>query len=219
MVNGNLLYHVQEFATYDPMVPHAFFSLYKAQTPRLTEFEDVFSPAITSTQAARLYGISYLLEPAGSPGPKGSVFDRKLGSEDLYRVPGAAAATLVALGHDGSLPGKYTNGAPVKVTHPNPSAWRMVTHGTTPSVLRLRLTNVPGWSATIDGKPVDVHPFAQTMQQVRVPPGRHVVDLEYWPKTFSLGIVLALVAALGLATLLILAWMRSRSPGGSSEGV
>ena len=27
------------------------------------EYEDIFSPAITTSQAARLYGISYLLEP------------------------------------------------------------------------------------------------------------------------------------------------------------
>ena len=70
MVNDNLLYKVQEFATYDPMTPHAYFSLYKARTSELSEFEDVFSPTITSTQAARLYGISYLLEPSGVPGPE-----------------------------------------------------------------------------------------------------------------------------------------------------
>ena len=97
MVNANLLYDVQEFAAYDPMTPHAYFSLYKTPTSVLAEYVDIFSPAITSTQAARLYGISYVLEPSGVPGPKGSVFDRRLGNEDLYRVPGAAAATLVAL--------------------------------------------------------------------------------------------------------------------------
>ena len=77
-------------------------------------------------------------------------------------------------------------------------AWKMVTTPD-PSVLRLRLTNVPGWRATIDGKPVDIDPFARIMLQVRVPPGRHVVELQYWPKTFSVGIVLALSPAFGLA--------------------
>jgi hypothetical protein len=217
MVNANLLYDVQEFATYDPLVPHAYFSLYKTQTSELSKYEDIFSPAVTSTQAARLYGISYLLEPSGVTGPKGSVFDRRLGTEDLYRVPGAAAATLVTLRQNGSSPGKYANGMAVKVAHPNPNAWRMVTHSTAQSVLRLRLSNVPGWRATIDGSPVDVRPFARTMLQVRVPPGRHVVELHYWPKTFSVGLILALCAALGLATLLILARIRSRSLGRPKE--
>ena len=213
MANANLLYDVQEFTAYDPLTPRAYFSLYKTPTSVLDEFVDIFSPAITSTQAARLYGISYVLEPSGVPGPKGSVFVRKLGDEDLYRVPGAAAATLVDLRPDGSLPGKYASGAPVKVTHPKPGTWRMVTNTTTPRVLRLRLTNVPGWRATIDGKPVDVSSFARIMLQVRVPPGRHVVELQYWPKTFSVGIILAFCAVFGLAVLLVLAWIRSRRVG------
>ena len=217
MVNDNLLYDVQEFATYDPMTPHAYFSLYNTQTSDLSEAEDVFSPTITSTQAARLYGIGYLLEPVGVPGPQGSVFDQRLGNEDLYRVPGAAAATLVALRQNGSFPGTYTIGAPVKVAHPSPNAWRMVTDSTTQSVLRLRLSRVPGWLATIDGKPVDVHPFARIMLQVRVPAGRHVVELHYWPTTFSVGIILALCAVLGLAILLILARIRSRRLVGSEK--
>ena len=177
MVNGNLLYNVQEFAVYDPLVPHSYFMLYGASTSVLSEYEDVFSPTITSTRAARLYGISFILEPRGVPGPTGSVFDRSLGGEDLYRVPGAAAATLVPLRADGSLPAMYDDGVPVTVAHPTPNGWRMVTHGDRGSVLRLRLTNVPGWRATIDGKQVDVDPFARTMLQVRVPPGRHVVEL------------------------------------------
>ena len=217
MVNANLLYNVHEFATYDPLTPHAYFSLYNAPTSELAEYEDVFSPTITSTQAARLYGISYLLEPFGVPGPRGSVFDRRLGSEDLYRVPGAAAATLVALKENGSFPDKYTNGSPVKVTHPSPNAWRTVTHSDTESVLRLRVSNVPGWHATIDGKPVGIFPFARIMLQVRVPPGRHVVELQYWPKTFSVGIIFALCALLGLAILPILSRIRSRRMVGSVE--
>ena len=186
-----MLYDVQEFATYDPLTPHSYFSLYNTQTSKLSEFEDVFSPTITATQAARLYGIGYLLEPSGVPGPKGTVFDRTLGNEDLYRVPGAAPATLVPLGRDGSLPGKYTNGVPAKVTHPSPNAWRVITHSTTQSVLRLRLTNVPGWHATIDGKPVDVHPFAHVMLQFRWPLAdmlsscnigrRHFHTESFWP--------------------------------------
>ncbi len=217
LVNANLLYDVQEFAAYDPLVPRAYFSLYKTPVSELAEVVDIFSPAINSIQAARLYGIGYLLEPSGVSGPKGSVFDRKLADQDLYRVPGAAAATLVSLRPNGSLPGIYASGSPVGVAHPTPGTWRMATNNATRTVLRLRLTNVPGWRATIDGKPVEVNSFAQTMLQVRVPPGRHVVELQYWPKTFSIGIILAFCAALGLAILLIFSWIRSRGRRGSEK--
>ena len=94
----------------------------------------------------------------------------------------------------------------------------MVTNSATKSVLRLRLSNVPGWHATIDGKPVDVDPFARIMLQVRVPPGRHVVDLHYWPNTFSIGIIFAFCAVLGLAILLILSRVLSRRLVGSGGG-
>lgn len=220
MVNANLLYDIQEFGAYDPVLPHAYFALYGTPVSELAEIGDVLNPGITSVRAARLYGVRYLLEPSGVSGPKGSVFVRRVGDEDLYRVPGATAATLVGLGPSGTLPGMYAAGVPVAVNHPSPNAWKMVTHSTSPSVLRLRLTNVPGWRATIDGKSVDVDSFARIMLQVRVPPGRHVVELQYWPKTLSIGIVLAACAAIGLVLLVILAWLRSRrsnTPGLSSD--
>ncbi len=215
--NANLLYDIQEFATYDPMTPRAYFSLRKAHDSGVAEHEDIFGPVITSSQAARLYGISYLLEPAGVPGPKGSVFDRKIGSEDLYRVPGAAAATLVAMRPNGSLPEKYARGTPVTVDHPSPNSWRMVTTTAASDVLRLRLSNVPGWHATIDGNPVELRQFAGVMLELRVPPGRHLVELRYWPNTFTIGTVLAIGSVFGLAIALIFSRIRARSRGAPKE--
>jgi hypothetical protein len=129
----------------------------------------------------------------------------------LYRVPGAAAATLVSLRPNGSLPGEDVEGSPVTVAHPSPSTWKMTTNAATGSALRLRLSNVPGWHATIDGKPVDLQSFGPVMLQVRVPAGRHQIDLRYWPNTFSIGLILALCGVLGLAIVLILARLRPRS--------
>jgi Bacterial membrane protein YfhO len=217
LTNDNLLYDVQEFATYDPMTPHAYFSLAKARGSEVAGAEDIFSPAITSLRAARLYGISYLLEPTGVRAPRGSVFDRTIGNEDLYRVPGAAAATLVTTPPRAPLPGKYAPGTPVNVAHPSPSTWKMVTSATAPSILRLRLTDVPGWQATIDGKPVDVRHFAGVMLQLRVPAGHHVVELRYWPTTFTTGIVLAICSVFGLAVALIVPPIRRRSARGSTK--
>ena len=218
LTNANLLYDVQEFANYDPMTPRTYFSLHRTPVSALAEYADIFSPAITSSQAARLYGISYLLEPNGVSGPKGSVFDRQIGNEDLYRVPGAAAATLVAIRSNGSLPGKYAAGTTIKVSHPNPNAWTMSTIATAPSVLRLRLSDVPGWHATVDGKTVRLHQFAGIMMELRVPAGQHLVELRYWPNTFTTGIVLALCSLLGLVIVPILPHLRRRILGSSKSG-
>jgi uncharacterized membrane protein YfhO len=79
----------------------------------------------------------------------------------------------------------------VKVEHPSPSSWRIVTTGHGDQVLRLRLTDEPGWRATIDGHPLVLSSYAGVMMQAHVPAGRHVIEVEYWPSLFTLGLVLA----------------------------
>ncbi len=64
----------------------------------------MFCPVVDSTATARLFGVGFVLEPHGAKGPPGSVFDKQVGNEELYRIPGASVATLSALGVHGSLP-------------------------------------------------------------------------------------------------------------------
>jgi uncharacterized membrane protein YfhO len=53
------------------------------------------------------------------------------------------------------------------------------------------------------------------MMEVRVPAGRHAVELHYWPNTFTVGIILALCSVFGLAIFLLLVWIRPRILVGS----
>ena len=78
--------------------------------------------------------------------------------------------------------------------------WEIKTSGTDPQVLRLRITDVPGWHATIDGKPLKLEPFAGVMLQVRALAGDHTVVLHYWPSSLTIGIFLAVLSAAGLIT-------------------
>jgi uncharacterized membrane protein YfhO len=48
------------------------------------------------------------------------------------------------------------------------------------------------------------------MLQTEVPPGRHTVELYYWPATFTTGLVLASVAVGGLASAFVYSWARRR---------
>lgn len=128
-------------------------------------------------------------------------------------MPGAAAATVTPLAPGGGLPADGSSGTPVAVSHPSPSAWRMIVNGTAPQVLRLRLAGVPGWHATVDGHPVHVQSFARVMLQLKLPAGRHTVELSYWPSTFSVGLVIFAVAVLGLVGAFVLSALRSRSGG------
>ncbi len=198
--NAQLAYEVQELALYDPMIPSAYYSSWRAVSrvsPGLPD-DSVYCPGISSTELARLYGVSYVLERAGTPGPRGSVFDRAIGDEDLYRIPDAGLATLTPLTVHDELPADDTRGTPVTVSHADPASWMVVSDAESPQVLRLRLTAVPGWHASVDGRPVPLQRFAGVMLQVEVPAGHHTIELYYWPATFTTGLVLAGCAAAGL---------------------
>jgi hypothetical protein len=212
MPDANDVFGLHELALYDPMVPKGYFTSFKALTGRSAgdQVDNEYCPALANVSQARLYGAAYILESAGDPGPTGTTFVARLGDEDLYRVPGSYPATLTPLPDDGSLPANGAVSTPVAVSHPNPASWRVVTDDTTPQVLRLRLTNIPGWHASIDGKPLTLESFGGMMLQARLPSGRHLVELNYWPATFTVGIVLGICSFAGLLGALIVDGIRRR---------
>jgi hypothetical protein len=201
IANANILYQMHELAAYDPAVPSEYFSSWRAATGRPAGFPTFkeLCPAVTSATLARRYGVSYVLDPPGTRGPSGARLVKRVGNEDLYRIPGAAPATVLSLGPDGALPSDDAAGRAVTVSHPDPATWSMRTDAARPAVLRLRLTDVPGWHASIDGRPLALERFAGMMLEARIPPGSHHVELHYWPDTFDVGLVLAAVAVLALA--------------------
>jgi len=208
---------VHELDIYDPLIPKSYFTSWQELTGSQggSAYFYQFCPAVTSIAAARRFGVQYVLEERGSKGPAGTSFVGQYGDEELYRVPGSASATLVPAAANAPLPPNDAPGQPVHVHTPNPSTWQLTTSAARAQVLRLRLTNVPGWKATIDGQPLQLQPYSGVMLQARVPPGRHRIVIEYWPTTFTAGLVLAAVAIAGLVSALL--WesvRRRRIPGG-----
>jgi hypothetical protein len=199
---SNGAFGVHELSAYDPITPRAYFRALrmKPATP-----VSAFCPVVTTVAQARRYGVRYVLEPAGRRGPRGAVYVGAVGDEGLYRVPGAASATVSPLPVTGRLPANGAPGTPVAVAHPDPATWKMVVTTGWPQVLRLRLTDIPGWHATIDGRPLRLQRYAQVMLQARIPPGRHVVELAYWPGTFTAGLGLAACSALALLGAVVVA--------------
>jgi hypothetical protein len=210
--NAQIAYGIRELAVYDPMIPRAYYSAWKSngQGSAGIPNDSVYCPGVDTASLARLYGVSYVVEPTGAPGPKGAVFVRNVGDDVLYRIPASGAATVTPLDADGGLPATDAPGTPVPVTHPSPAAWDITTRSAVPQVLRLRLTDLPGWHASIDGRPVPMHRFAGVMLQVDVPPGRHTIRLRYWPSSFTVGIVLAAGAVVGLLCALSVERLRRR---------
>jgi hypothetical protein len=210
--NAQLAYGVQELAAYDPSLPSAYFSSWKALTGQSGGIKAVsaYCPVISTVAQARLYGVGYVLEQAGTQGPKGSILSKRIGNEDLFRIPDSGAATLTPLSEVGLGSTGSTVSSPVAVTHPDPATWSMDTVTSKAEVLRLRLTDLPGWHATIDGRPVPLTSFAGVMLQTKVPPGRHHVVLKYWPAAFTQGLLLAATAVFVLIVAGVIAIVRRR---------
>lgn len=208
--NANILYGVRQFAVYDPMVPKRLYTHWLAttgQAPGYPEYSH-FCPGVTSAALARHYGVSYVLEPEGTRGPSGMRLVATIAGEDLYRVPGVHEATMLPVGPGGRLPGDADPETPVAVSHPDPATWHLATRSSTTEVVRLRLTDIPGWHASIDGRPLRLLGWDSVMFQVVVPPGAHRVAVWYQPESFDIGLVMA---ALGLAAAAVgLAWVPVR---------
>jgi hypothetical protein len=218
------VFGLHELALYDPVTPKEYTTSWQRLTGEPVSFAETigfnswYCPAVTKSNYARIYGVGYVLEPLGARGPIGAVFDERVGNENLFRIPGAARATLTPTGASGAFPPTEAMGEPVRVTNPNPSEWKIKTDANAYRVLRLRLTDVPGWHATIDGHPLPLHRFAGVMLQTRVPPGRHTVVLKYWPTTFTFGLILAPLCALGLIGWIVVDWIRNRRVSSQASG-
>ena len=77
-------------------------------------------------------------------------------------------------------------------------------------MLRFHVQRVPGWSATIDGHPLALHPYSVAMLQADVPAGHHVVRLRYQPEAFLVGLGVFALTVLALVTT-VLVGVRRRS--------
>ena len=99
------------------------------------------------------------------------------------------------------------------VRHPTDASWQVRTDRSAPSVLRLRLTALPGWHATIDGRPLALTTWGDgAMWQATIPPGPHVIALSYFPGLFRAGLVIAAVVAAALMMAAVVGWRRRRRP-------
>jgi len=212
----NVAFAVHEFAIYEPVLAAAYYRSWLAvsgeHVARSLRRVGLFCPQITTAAEARVYGVPYVLVAPGTGAPSGAVRDGSVGGERLFRVSGAAAATVNPAPPTGQSLPLGARGTPVTVSHPDDASWRVVVSADEAQVLRLRLTAEPGWHATIDGHPLALQRWAAgLMLEARVPPGRHVIALQYWPTLFTTGIVVAgVVVVAGAATVALQAMRRAR---------
>ncbi len=222
MPDVNAVYGVDELTDYDPIMTTQYYAalgglLGTSKTPPPGE-NALFCPKIASVRAARFFGAAYVLEPRGRAGPKGTRLAARIEGEGLYAVPDSGRATLVPLarGSGGGEHGRWSNSwtgsttAPAAVQQARESeagTWRVEVDAHARSLLVLRVSAVPGWHATIDGRPLPLRTYDTLLMSAVVPAGRHVVVLHYWPELLSLGLLLAVLSGAALvAALVFSAW-------------
>ena len=216
----NSLFGVHQLDFYDPVFPRGYFPAWASVSPSTAgvPIYNSFCPPVTTAVEARRFGVAFVLEPAGQAGPAGAIYDRTVGGEDLYRIPGSGDATLTPAPAGSKLPPLDAPGTPVTVHSPTPSSWKVTTSSGTSQVLRLRLTDEPGWHATIDGQPLKLVPYGQVMMEARVPAGHHVIELRYWPTLLTVGLMVAGLSAVLLLSASAVAWNKRhrRNPGAAT---
>jgi arylsulfatase A-like enzyme len=84
-----------------------------------------------------------------------------------------------------------SSGTPCRISRPAPSMFRAECLG--PGVAVVNEAYHSQWQATLDGKPVEVHPANAAVMGVDLPPGWHKLEMEYTEPMLALG--LAIMAA------------------------
>jgi Bacterial membrane protein YfhO len=209
---SNDAYGIHEISVFDPILPSSYFQSYYAEIgkPVTTTGKGGFCPSLSTARLARHFGVGFVLASSGSPPPSGTIFKTTLAGENLYEVPGAGVLTVEPEGMSPDSPRATV--AVVSTTTKDPSALRSVVAVARPSTLYVHVTNFTGWTATIDGRNLPLSTWGQTMLKAPIPPGRHVIVLHYFPRSFVVGLVLAGVTVLALVVAVLSPlWRRPRS--------
>jgi hypothetical protein len=193
--NVNIGYGIRLFAIHDPLIPSAYYASWPVPSARGTRGVGLFVPDVNSAALARRFGISYLIAPPNTPTPPGTVRVTTLAGEVLFRVPGAAQFSFA----------NASAGRVLSVADGGNGTYILEVDATRPSTLVLRVTALPGWNVTSDGAALHVVTYDGIMESVRVPAGRHMLQVRYFPARLWWGIEAAI---LGVALLIIVPTFR-----------
>jgi uncharacterized membrane protein YfhO len=87
----------------------------------------------------------------------------------------------------------------------------VVAYAPAPAVVLVRNTWDPGWHASVDGHPAPVLQADYLLQAVAVPPGRHIITLEYDDPWIGYGLLSSALVLVGLLVLAVAIGRRGRA--------
>jgi hypothetical protein len=85
----------------------------------------------------------------------------------------------------GACPAAVPSGS-VVVDRPSPTRVNIRAHTAVPALLVHAATDYPGWTATVDGQPAEIHRANLLFQGIALTQGSHEIELVYAPRTWAL---------------------------------
>jgi hypothetical protein len=141
--------------------------------------------------------------------PRAVVFDRATVVADaaaaVHRMnePGFDVwreAVLLPAGAEAAKALRQTSGLPGRASYHRPSPEHITVEvaASTDSLLSIAEHFDPGWAATVDGRPAPVVETDLVAMGVPIAPGRHHVELRFWPVGLTWGLWCAAATAAAL---------------------
>ena len=124
--------------------------------------------------------------------PSGTLLVKSTPYYQLYAVPGSGQF---------SIEPSTVESRVISITWVNNYTCKVVLETAQPGLLISRIADVPGWTASVNGRGASIALRDNLLQQISIPAGRDTVVLTYWPRSFTAGLVLA---AGGLLWILVL---------------
>ena len=167
----------------------------------VTHFLTAFRPQSTSTRYTQA-GVAYIVKNPNAL-PRVRLVGRPVYAKDkadalksLQNLGAEVRDRLVVEDPKKPLPEEADVSGTARIVREIPEQIEVETESNGPAYLVLSDTFDPGWSARIDGKPVEIHPAYVAFRAVYVPSGKHTLVFRYSPAGFKLGLILCIGAAM-----------------------
>lgn len=202
----NIGYGVSELAMHDPTIPKAYFDAFPIpNNDQAGGGTNIFAPSIDSVALARLYGVKYVIIQPPLPVPAGMRMVSTIVAGGVHLkiafVPGSGRFGFVgSSGHQTNI----ATDAVVQASHPSDVRYEVTVRAPIAETLAIRITDVPGWHATADGRPIGLDKGPGDLMEAVIPARTQVVELTYAPRLLEVGYGVAAATLVVLAGSVIL---------------
>jgi hypothetical protein len=155
-------------------------------------------------------GRVYAVPEVMAPGDDGQILSRMSANDFDPRTVAFASAPAAA----GTYPG--SRGARIEWIRDDPDTLALAVEAPDRAFIVIADSDVPGWTALLDGQTVPIQRVNLLARGIVVPAGRHRLDLHYVPEGWARGVALTRAGLLAwlLAALAAFAWsfLNRRTP-------